>query len=292
MAGIVYMKSNSKVSLTGPEYTDLSIPSGAKTLYVQTGSATSDRVKYGLTTDTSASEYSPAINVSGRTMYIAKQWTVNNGQSTRTATSIDSYGYSLQATTTRGTFNSYSLYITFYHRTSTRGSLARRLTVATGISHATRFYRIPDSYATVPYYTFSHSIIRCSKISYDGMTYIDTESYVSSFRTNSSYPSYSFSTSIASRAGNNILASSISGCTYNHQTFTYYFEPAFTAARSNYMNMILVHYNQHTDSKLINSTYTYASKFNVNSRVALTSESTYTSSYYNTITTNNIYTGN
>lgn len=84
MAGVVYMKSNSSVSLTGAEYTDISIPSGCKTLYIQTGNATSDRIKYGLTTDPTATSYSPVINVSGTTMMIARQSTISETVTTGT----------------------------------------------------------------------------------------------------------------------------------------------------------------------------------------------------------------
>lgn len=89
MAGIVYMKSNSSVSLTGAEYTGISIPSGCKTLYIQTGNATSDRIKYGLTTDPTATSYSPVINVSGTTMMIAKQSTISETVTTGTVYHTD-----------------------------------------------------------------------------------------------------------------------------------------------------------------------------------------------------------
>lgn len=61
MAGVVYMRSNSVVSLTGSEYTG--VTPKTKTLYLQTGTASTDRLRYGLTTDTSASVYSPIINL-------------------------------------------------------------------------------------------------------------------------------------------------------------------------------------------------------------------------------------
>lgn len=73
MAGIVYYKSGGAVSLTGSEYT--AVTPQAKTLYVQTGSNATDRLAYGLTTDTTASEYSPAINVSGTKCFIARKQT-------------------------------------------------------------------------------------------------------------------------------------------------------------------------------------------------------------------------
>ena len=70
MAGIVYKRSGTIQSLTGSEYT--AVTPGNKTLYLQTGANATDRIAYGLTTDVTASGYSPAFMIAGTKHYIAK----------------------------------------------------------------------------------------------------------------------------------------------------------------------------------------------------------------------------
>lgn len=55
---------------TASEYT--AVTPGTKTLFIQTGSQTSERIPYGLTTDTTASEYSPVIMIDSKKHYIAR----------------------------------------------------------------------------------------------------------------------------------------------------------------------------------------------------------------------------
>ena len=166
MAGVVYMKSNSSVSLTGAEYTGLSIPSGAKTLYVQTGSATSDRVKYGLTTDTSASVYSPFINVSGTTMYIA-----SGGTFTETVTTGTVYHTATRASTSEtGTVTSW-LTSTF-----ARTSIAKRIYNITykGHTNITQYKNTNTVYTagSYTYYPFGISNVN-STSSYKSGSFTD-----------------------------------------------------------------------------------------------------------------------
>ena len=284
MAGIVYMKSNSKVSLTGPEYTDISIPSGCKTLYIQTGNATSDRLKYGLTTDTTASEYSPAINVSGRTMYIASQGTALSGKTTITATSIDSYGYKIKEASFTSTFRSTAVYRTYYRYTSgTIGSKTLMVTVASGSSQATQF-----SLKQADTITYT-----CTSVKYQNGTQLTAYSGTNTYSSTKQFPYFKGSTSVKSRTGNYILATSVSNYTDQEGTFTYYMPSYYSMApNSSYVNLYFLRYKHEVNASLAGKTYTFATEFTTNIREQLTSESTYTSSYDVTITTNNIYTGN
>lgn len=143
MSGIVYKKSGGGMaSLTAPEYTNIT-PYGT-TLYVRTGTGENDKVAYGLTTDTSASAYSPAINVSGKTMYIASGTTVTTGTSYHTATRKSTSGetvrddlvnevvsYTLSSkNTTQYLTKNYTSYAASYTQTKTTyNSIGRKTTV-------------------------------------------------------------------------------------------------------------------------------------------------------------------
>lgn len=290
MAGVVYMKSNSSVSLTGAEYTNLSIPSGAKTLYVQTGSATSDRVKYGLTTDPTATSYSPVINVSGSTMYIAKQYTTTNGQSTRTATSEVFCGYEIKGNTVTGTFKSYSIDAYSYDPSFYSGMtyLHNRTTFASGISHATLF-----DLAVKQTYTTS---------SWDEVDYAATKYSTSGTATQSNrlLPNINAITSYGTQityALSNVV--SLSSTSLKGYAIGIHFTPHYAVILNNNNTsyttrlwLFLYNYNYYVPNSSIGSTYTYANSFTTSAKKKITSESTYTSNYDVTITTNNIYTGN
>ena len=71
MSGIVYRKNNSNVSLTGTQYVNPT----AGTMRLCVRDANGNIVKYGFTTNTSASQYSPVININGNKCYIGSMST-------------------------------------------------------------------------------------------------------------------------------------------------------------------------------------------------------------------------
>lgn len=92
-------------SFTGSEYT--AVTPGNKTLFLQTGAATTDRVKYGLTTDPTASAYSPVVMLDGKKHYIGRMTTTNT---TTTQEREETYTYekwfdSYETTTLSSTFS-------------------------------------------------------------------------------------------------------------------------------------------------------------------------------------------
>lgn len=74
MSGVIFRHGNEIKYFTASEYT--AVTPGAKTLYIQTGSEINNRIPYGLTTDTTASEYSPVIMFGGKKHYIARMTTI------------------------------------------------------------------------------------------------------------------------------------------------------------------------------------------------------------------------
>lgn len=114
MAGIKYLKNtNEVIDMTGSEYTGVSNQQHA-TVFVKTGAAANATVKYGLTTDVTASAYSPEIKLSGSKVYIASQFSSSTEETTGTSYHTTTSTYEVQYARTRSsTYTSNTQYPTY-----------------------------------------------------------------------------------------------------------------------------------------------------------------------------------
>lgn len=98
MGGIVYKRGNNIVSLTGTEYTAPN--AGTARLVILTAAGTANTIKYGLTTDATASGYSPAISVAGKKCFIGRKTS-----SSTSGTSASTYSVTSDTTSSAYTSN-------------------------------------------------------------------------------------------------------------------------------------------------------------------------------------------
>ena len=149
MAGIKYLKNTSSlVDLSGDHFTKVTNQK-SNTLFVRTAPGGDGRIKYGLTTDTTASIYSPEINLNGTVAYIASQDTTTVTTetvyltTTRSSTSNTSY-----LTTTRSSTSDTSYLTTTRASTSNTTYLTRSSTYTSNTSYLTRSSTSSTSYLT------------------------------------------------------------------------------------------------------------------------------------------------
>lgn len=200
MAGIVYKTIVGPVvpvevtrSLTESNYT--AVTPGTKTLYLKTGVGANDKIRYGLTTDVSASQYSPHLSLSNTSYYIARQTTYytesysehtyesveTEEQVTTTQTTRESWYYNnavIQTTSSTQVDNVVRLTAYVYEMTSSNigGRLYRTLTMLrTSYYSNNKYYYFSTTDKTTTHsatangltYKFSTTIVNDSYTNYN-----------------------------------------------------------------------------------------------------------------------------
>ena len=102
MAGIAYRYSGSVRSLTGAAYTNPT--AGTYRLNVRTGSGSNDTMKFGLTTNTSASAYSPKLLINGNVCYIGRT-EGGTASSSRSSSYVSEYRTATRKSTSQTYYN-------------------------------------------------------------------------------------------------------------------------------------------------------------------------------------------
>ena len=192
MAGIVYKTIIGPVvpvevtrSLTESNYT--AVTPGTKTLYMKTGAGVNDQIRYGLTTDVSASLYSPRLSATnGATYYIGRQTTytseswksssyteeythTDTGTSESTqASTRESYYYNnavIQTTSSTSYADTYNNYANQYVFEFTSKDIGGGLIYRTLTLTSTRYY------SGGKYYYFSTGYLNTQLATANGLTY-------------------------------------------------------------------------------------------------------------------------